>query len=94
MEVLSPVGQVREKRTVETKLAERLPKLEGKVIGFLDNHKHNADVLLKDLAELLEERIPEIETVHVQQRGGGRQPLDEYMPSLQGCDSVVIALGD
>lgn len=51
--LLNPVGEV---GPLDLGLAPRLPDLNGKVLGLIDNAKPNADVLMAKVEQLLTER--------------------------------------
>ncbi len=94
MIVLSPEGKA---QTAATKIAA-LPQftdLHGKVVGFLDNSKPNADKLAERLAELLKEKygIAGLITRRklTAQQGAPKQYLDELAAQ---ADVVMTGLGD
>ena len=83
--------------------AHRLPldryspveNLTGKVGGFLGNKKANAEVLLKDVKELLDQRFELKDSVLVDKFIYSRPASEEIIESLASeCDFVVTAIAD
>jgi hypothetical protein len=76
-------------------LAPRLVELRGKVGGFLDNRKQNADVLLARIAARLIEECGLAEAVHgakfIYSRIAEPAIVDAF---AERCDFVVTAIGD
>jgi hypothetical protein len=76
-------------------LAPRLRAVRGKVGGFLDNRKQNADVLLQRLATRLSADYGLAEAIHrakfIYSRVAEPALLDEL---AERCDFVVAAIGD
>jgi hypothetical protein len=76
-------------------LAPRLTELRGKVGGFLDNRKHNADVLLEQLATRLRAEYGMAEALHrakfIYSRIAEAPLIDEL---AERCDFIVAAIGD
>ena len=90
--LLDPTDQdMRQRRT----LAPRLGELRGKVGGFLDNRKQNANVLLERIAEHLRAAYGMAEAIHrakfIYSRGAEPALIDEL---AERCDFVVAAIGD
>jgi hypothetical protein len=90
--LLDPTDQeVRQGRT----LAPRLGELRGKVGGFLDNRKQNADVLLEHLAARLSAEYGMAEAVHrakfIYSRVAEPAVIDEL---AERCHFIVTAIGD
>ena len=73
----------------------RFLDLHGKIVGFLDNSKPNADKLQERLAELLKERVGVSGVVArrkiTAQHGAPKQYLDELAAQ---ADFVLSGLGD
>lgn len=75
--------------------APRLASLVGKTGGFLGNKKANAEVLLKEVKEMLDERFQLQEGVVVDKFIYSRPASDEIIESLSSsCDFVVTAIAD
>jgi len=75
--------------------APRLASLAGKTGGFLGNKKANAEVLLKEVKEMLDERFELQEGVVVDKFIYSRPASDEIIESLASrCDFVVTAIAD
>ncbi|HXH08508.1 MAG TPA: hypothetical protein VNP04_01855 [Alphaproteobacteria bacterium] len=76
-------------------LAPRLPELRGKVGGFLDNRKQNANILLERIAARLTAEYDLAEAVHrakfIYSRIAEPAVIDEL---AERCDFVVAAIGD
>ena len=94
MIVLSPEGKA---QTSAAKVAS-LPQfsdLRGKVVGFLDNSKPNADKLAERFAELLKEIYGVANMITrrklTAQQGAPKQYLDELASQ---ADFVICGLGD
>jgi hypothetical protein len=90
--LLDPTDQeMRRRRT----LAPRLTGLRGKVGGFLDNRKQNANVLLERIAARLRHEYGMAEAVHrakfVYSRVAAPALIDEL---ADRCDFIVAAIGD
>jgi hypothetical protein len=90
--LLDPTDQeMRRRRT----LAPRLTGLRGKVGGFLDNRKQNANVLLERIAARLRHEYGMAEAIHrakfIYSRLAEPALIDEL---ADRCDFVVAAIGD
>jgi hypothetical protein len=90
--LLDPTDQeVLQRRT----LAPRLADVDGKVGGFLDNRKHNANILLPHIAERLSIEYGMAEAVHrakfIYSRVAEPALIDEL---AERCDFIVTAIGD
>jgi hypothetical protein len=76
-------------------LASRLAELRGKVGGFLDNRKQNANVVLDHIATRLSREYGMAEAVQrakfIYSRVAEPSILDEL---AERCDFVVAAIGD
>lgn len=64
--------------------ASRLSSLNGKVGGFLGNRKANADLLLRGIKELLDQRF----------ELGDALVLDKFVYSRPAAQDIVDALAD
>ncbi|HSR13594.1 MAG TPA: hypothetical protein VLS90_19255 [Thermodesulfobacteriota bacterium] len=90
IELLVPEGRV---RSVPIPPARRLADLKGKTIGFMQNGKPNADILLGRLAGLLQKKYGPIET-RSRAKALVSEPAD-FIEELAGeCHGVVNAIGD
>jgi hypothetical protein len=90
--LLDPTDQaVLQQRT----LAPRLTELRGKVGGFLDNRKQNANVLLERIAQCLSAEYQLAEAIHrtkfIYSRIAEPSLIDEL---AERCDFVVAAIAD
>jgi hypothetical protein len=76
-------------------LAPRLAELRGKVGGFLDNRKQNANVLLERTAARLAAEYGMAEAVHrakfIYSRVADPALIEEL---AERCDFIVAAIGD
>ena len=94
MIVLSPEGKA---QTSSARVASlpRFADLRGKVIGFLDNSKPNADKLAERFAELLKEKYGVAGLISrrklTAQQGAPKEYLDELAAQ---ADFVMTGLGD
>lgn len=94
MIVLSPEGRAPISATKVAALAQ-FTDLRGKVVGFLDNSKPNADKLAERLAELLKEKYGVANMITrrklTAQQGAPKKYLDELASQ---ADFVMTGLGD
>ncbi len=74
-------------------LARRHADLRGKTLGFLNNRKANAGLLLARLEELLRARCGPFTVVKAEKNAAMPAP-EAAMTSLSVCDAVVTAIGD
>jgi hypothetical protein len=90
--VMSPVGEVRQERfTVPS-----LPRdWQGRVVGFIDNTKHNFDRLADDLGTLLRERHGARAVVHRRKANASTPAPPELIAELaKECDVVLAGSAD
>ncbi len=90
IEVLNPTAEA---RVEDLPLTKRDPDPKGKVIGFLNNRKANAGLLLGRIEEMLRQRLGAFETVHGEKTASSPAP-EEVMGVLSHCDLVITAIGD
>ncbi|HXG19994.1 MAG TPA: hypothetical protein VNN62_13095 [Methylomirabilota bacterium] len=90
IEVLNPTADA---RVVELPLARRLDALRGKTIGFLNNRKTNAGLLLEHIERLLRERCGDFSIVKGDKNAALGAP-EKVLNRLFVCDAVVTAIGD
>ncbi|MFH1485194.1 MAG: hypothetical protein ABIH46_03905 [Chloroflexota bacterium] len=92
IEVLEPLAETKTKRR---EVSPRLDSLANKVVGFLDNTKPNADILLSDVAELLAKKQHLSNTIQVRKelviKTAGPQIFDMLS---ERCNAVITASGD
>ena len=75
--------------------AERLISLHGKVGGFLGNRKANAEMLLRDVKELLEKQFELQDALVLNKFVYSRPAADDIVDTLVArCDFVVTAVAD
>ncbi len=75
--------------------APRLPDLHGKVGGFLGNRKGNAELLLRDIKELLEKQFELQDALVVNKFVYSRPAAEDIVDTLAArCDFVVTAIAD
>ena len=80
---------------IKWRAAPRLASLHGKVGGFLGNKKANADLLLREIKELLDKQFELQDGVMVDKFIYSRPAADEIVDALAGrCDFVVTAIAD
>jgi hypothetical protein len=77
----------------ENPIAPRLPDLDGKLLGLIDNTKDNADLFLNALHRLIGDRhqIPDIIRII---KPGAAEPASFSRDFLDKCDFVINAIGD
>jgi hypothetical protein len=90
IEVLNPTADA---RVAELPLARRLNGLRGKTIGFLNNRKANAGLLLEHVERLLRERCGDFSIVKGEKNAALGAP-EKVLNKLFVCDAVVTAIGD
>ena len=90
IEVLNPTA---ESRAPELPLARRLADLNGKTVGFLNNRKANAGLLLEHVERLLHERFGDFSVVKAEKNASLGAP-ENVLHRLFLCDAVVTAIGD
>jgi hypothetical protein len=74
-------------------LAQRLPTLEGKVIGLLDNTKDLVDTLLDEVKTLLAAEFPGVRFRYFRKESvSGARP--DLLEQIAACDAVVTGVGD
>lgn len=96
IEVLNPTAKA---VSVEMEIAPRIDDLNGKVIGFLENGKPNADIFLSRVRELLCQNFKSVEIVYTKKSGestGGSFPFpaDQMEKLAAKCDVVVNGVCD
>ena len=80
---------------IDAAMAPRPVTLDGKALGLLANGKHNADVLLELLGEVLADRYGFSEVVARNKGNASRPcPKDLIEEMAQRCDVVITASGD
>ncbi len=88
--VYEPVAQPGQNQDA---LAQRLPTLDGKVIGLLNNTKDLVDVLLDEVQGLIQEDFPAARFRSFRKESvSGASPA--MLDQLAACDAVVTAVGD
>jgi hypothetical protein len=76
-------------------LRQSLDRLQGKVIGFIDNSKPNFHHLVDDLAELLVSRYGAAAVVRHRKRSASvPAPPAVYADIRDRCDLVITGSGD
>ena len=90
LEVLNPTAEA---RTTELPLARRTADLAGKSIGFLNNRKANAGLLLEKVEAILRTRLGPFSRISGEKNAALPAP-DEVLTRLAQCDAAVVAIGD
>lgn len=90
IEVLNPTADT---RAPELPLAQRFSELRGKTLGFLNNRKANAGLLLEHVERLLHDRFGDFSVVKGEKNAALGAP-EKVMNKLFLCDAVVTAIGD
>ncbi len=89
MRLVNPLGQC---RAEHVRLARRLDSLQGKSIGFIDNHKPNADRFLTYIEEMIRADYAGVQTRRVRKNFSACYLIAN---ELEGkVDGVVNAWGD
>jgi hypothetical protein len=90
--VLSPVGV----RPEATLAVPPLPAdLRGLTVGFVDNTKHNFDLLAREMGEILKERFGVKAIVHRRKANASTPASDEIIEGIaKDCDLVFAGSGD
>jgi hypothetical protein len=90
--VLTPVGERRQ----ATLAVPPLPAdLRGLTVGFVDNTKHNFDLLVQEMGALLKERFGVKAVVHRKKANASTAASDEIIEGLaKDCDVVFAGSGD
>jgi hypothetical protein len=90
IEVLNPTA---DSRAPELPLAQRVSDLHGKTLGFLNNRKANAGLLLEHVERLLHGRFGDFSVVKGEKNAALGAP-EKVLNQLFLCDAVVTAIGD
>lgn len=93
IEILDPTGEVSQE---ENQLV-RLGPVDSrrKVVGFLDNGKHNVQALFTILEEQLSHSDPLSKSIRAKKPVTSKPAPDELLSELaQHCDVVVNGVGD
>ena len=90
--VLTPIGERRQ----ATLAVPPLPRdLRGLTVGFVDNTKHNFDLLVREMGALLTERFGVKAVVHRKKANASTAAADEIIEGLaKDCDLVFAGSGD
>lgn len=92
IEVLVPTAEA---RFGEVPMAKKPDSLEGKVIGFMWNAKPNGDILLKNLEQILKDRLKPSATIMVKKpRASSGAPAELIEELSAKCDFIILAIGD
>lgn len=82
-------------RQLRHSLAQRLPELGGKAVGFLWNSKPNGDVLFGRLEELLRQKYEMIRAVHESKPRSSEGATQRVLDGLASAAHLaVVGLGD
>ena len=92
IKILNPTAK---SRVEEIKISAPAHDLNGKVIGFMWNHKPNGDILLLRIKEELSRRFKLAGTVWKHWEGGGSVPEASIIEEMaSAADMVVVAISD
>ena len=79
----------------ELGLSAKLPDLQGKVVGLLENRKYHADSFLQELQEVLVQDYGAKKVVYVTKFTYSAACAEETIDSLSAeCDVVVHGIAD
>ena len=90
VELLSPIGV---RRKLEDPIAPRPASLEGKVVGFLDNHKFSVEEFFARLEPALAAQFRLAEVVR-RRKPSTSEPAPFLDELAERCDVVVNAIAD
>jgi hypothetical protein len=90
--VLNPVGERRQ----ATLAVPPLPSdLRGLTVGFVDNTKHNFDLLVQEMGAILKDRFGVKAVVYRRKANASTAASDEIIEGLaKDCDLVFAGSGD
>ena len=88
--VLSPIGV---NLTEAQAIAARIPDLNGKIIGLVNNNKPNSRLLQDYIVNLLREKY-DIKDVRVKQKPNAAVGAEGLADWAKEVDAVITALGD
>ncbi|HWP58154.1 MAG TPA: hypothetical protein VNL14_09720 [Candidatus Acidoferrales bacterium] len=91
MKVLTPAAA---KKAAALPVAKRLDSLEGKVWGFVDTSKVNADLFIENLKAEIGKAYRPKDFVVVRKEAPGFPLSSEQTRQLEGCSCVVFCFGD
>ena len=80
---------------MQVAMAVRPDTLDGKVVGFLDNGKDNADKLLDLVAEIVAKRHKLAGAVRRRKPNGSKGAPPEMLDEMaEECDVAIVGVGD
>ena len=74
--------------------AARLPSLEGRTIGLLDNSKFHVRELLDHIEEILRTQYGVAEVLRWRKPDASRPAPPALLADMQRCEAVISAVGD
>ena len=75
--------------------APRLASLQGMTVGFIGNHKRNANVYIEELGRLLQDRYGVSHVVTYRKISQSMPTPDEVLAQLASeCDAIIHAVAD
>jgi hypothetical protein len=90
--VMSPVGEVKLERFAVPSLPG---DWQGRVVGIVDNTKHNFDRLVLEMGELMKERWGVARVVHRKKANAATPAAHEIVEALaKECDVVFAGSAD
>jgi len=90
--VLDPTEEA---EPAEVRMAPRLPTLQGKTIGLLENSKPHSKELLDFVEQLLHERLQPAQVLRFRKPNASRPAPDELVIDIvKQCDAVINGVGD
>ena len=93
IQLVNPTGRDPGERTFI--LTPRPVTLSGKRLGLLDNSKANSEVILRTIAEILNEQYEFADIFYVKKHSASLPPSPEVMSELhRHADVVITGVGD
>ena len=80
-------------RRKENPIAPRLPNLNQKVLGLVDNSKVNADLFLDQIEQQVKQHFDIAEVIRIRKSVAGT-PAPYIKKFFERCDVAVNAFGD
>ena len=93
MDGITVLGPIAVNMTEAQAIAARLPDLNGKTVGLVNNNKPNSHLLQEYIVNLLKQRY-DIKQVVIKQKPNAAVPAQGLEEWAKGVDVVIAAMGD